>query len=299
MRSFDTQSIRKRCSFATMTAGFVFALTGAPAFAAEGARPAETNEAHRHHPHHGMEHHHTSTAVAAGPRLPPVTAADRAAAFPEVGGHPVHGSAIHYYGLLDQLEWQDAAGGALAWDAGGWAGRDLHRLWLRSEGERTDGRTEEAELQVLYGRPVARWWEAVAGVRQVFEPGSPQTWGVIGVQGLAPYWFEVEATAFVGEGGQTGARLEVEYELLLTNRLILQPSLEVDLHGKNDRGRGIGSGFSEMEAGLRLRYEFRREIAPYVGVTWSRKLGRTADFAELENEDVEETRLLAGVRLWF
>lgn len=238
-------------------------------------------------------------AFAEGPNIPPVTAADRAAAFPEVGGHPVHGSAIHHYLLLDQLEWQDVPGGAFGWDADGWVGTDMNRLWLRSEGERESGDTEEAEVQLLYGRPVARWWEAVAGIRHDFAPGRSRTWAAVGLEGLAPHWFEVEATAFVGEGGQTAARLEAEYELLLTNRLILQPRLEINLHGRNDRRRAIGSGVTDLEAGLRLRYEVRREVAPYVGVNWSRKLGRTADFAELAGEDVEDTRLVAGIRIWF
>ena len=123
--------------------------------------------------------------------------------------------------------------------------------------------------------------------------------GAFGVQGMALYNFETEATAFIGEGGQTAARLEGDYDILLTNRLILQPTAELNFYGKNDPQRGIGSGLSNTEAGLRLRYEIRREIAPYIGVTWNRTYGKTADYANDEGEDRSEARLVLGVRLWF
>ena len=120
-----------------------------------------------------------------------------------------------------------------------------------------------------------------------------------GVQGLAPYWFEIEATGYVGADGRTHARLEVEYELLMTNRLILQPLVELEIFGKSDPERGIGAGLSTLEAGLRLRYEFRREFAPYVGLTWDRKLFGTADFARAQEEEIGGTRLALGLRFWF
>lgn len=232
--------------------------------------------------------------------IPPITEADRAAAFPDVAGHAVHDDAVNYLVLFNQLEWQNAdESNALSWDAKAWIGGDLNRLWLRAEGEREGGRTGESEAHVLYGRSVARWWDVVAGIRQDFRPGPSQSWAAIGVQGLAPYKFEVEATAYLGESGQTAARLEAEYELLLTNRLILQPLVELNFHGEDDPRRGVGSGLSTAEAGLRLRYEVRREFAPYVGITWSRAYGKTADFAELDGEDVDDTRLVAGLRIWF
>lgn len=119
------------------------------------------------------------------------------------------------------------------------------------------------------------------------------------MQGLAPYWFEVEATAYVGASGRTQFRIEGEYELLLTNRLILQPLVEVEIHGKNDPEHGTGAGLSTADAGLRLRYEFRREFAPYVGLVWSRRFFGTADFADAAGDRVEGARLALGVRLWF
>lgn len=231
--------------------------------------------------------------------IPALTAADRAAVYEDHGGHAVHDSAIHSFFLIDQLEWQDADdGSALSWDASGWIGGDIDRLWLRSEGERLNGKTEEAELQALWGHAISPWWDVVAGVRQDFKPGDSQTWAAFGVQGMALYNFEAEATAFIGEGGQSAARLEGDYDILLTNRLILQPTAEANFYGKNDPARGVGSGLSDTELGVRLRYEIRREFAPYIGVTWNRVYGNTVDYAREEGEDRSEARLVLGLRLW-
>jgi copper resistance protein B len=238
----------------------------------------------------------------AAPRepIPPVTPADRAAAFPDVQGHTVHDNAIHSYWLLDRLEaWDADPGTGVGWEAVAWIGTDLDRIWLRSEGERIDGSTESADIEVLYGRAVARWWDMVVGVRHDFGEGPSQTFAAIGIQGLAPYWFEVEATAYLGQSGQTAARLEVEYDTLLTNRLILQWLAEAEFHGKDDPSRGIGSGLGTVEAGLRLRYEFTRRFAPYVGVVRERAFGGTADLRRGAGEDIDDTRLVAGVRIWF
>ena len=187
----------------------------------------------------------------------------------------------------------------MAWDVKGWSGGDVDRLWLRSEGERTNGVTENAELQALWGHAIGPWWDVVTGVRQDFKPGSPQTWGALGIQGMALYNFEAEATAYIGENGQTAARFEGDYDILLTNRLILQPTVEVNMYGKNDPQRGIGSGLANTEVGFRLRYEIVRQFAPYVGVTWNRSYGKTADLASDEGEKTNEARFVAGIRMWF
>lgn len=233
--------------------------------------------------------------------IPPVTDEDRAAAFPELNGqHTVHDDAVHYYVLFDQLEWQMGDGAtAGSWDNKGWIGKDVNRFWFRTEGEAEDGDLGEAQAHALYGRAIHRWWDLVVGVRQDFRPGPQRTWAAVGIQGLAPYWFEVEATAYIGEAGRTHFRVETEYELLFTNRLILQPLVELELYGKSDPERGIGAGLSSGEAGLRLRYEFRREFAPYIGVTWNRKFFGTADFAEAAGEDEGGAKLALGVRVWF
>jgi copper resistance protein B len=251
--------------------------------------------------HSRMSHGSTEAArTTSHTPIPVLTDADRQAAFPPLSGHQVHDSAINSFFLLDQLEYQDAEeGSALAWDASGWIGGDIHRAWFRSEGERTNGRTEDAELQLLYGRSVSPWWDVVAGVRQDFKPESPQTWAAFGMQGMALYAFEAEATAYVGENGQSAARLEGDYDILLTNRWTLQPTAEVNFYGKNDPERGLGSGLATTELGLRLRYERVRQFAPYIGVTWSRSYGNTADMARDQGEDVDEARFVAGIRMWF
>ncbi|UQS17201.1 copper resistance protein B [Pseudomonas sp. HS6] len=232
--------------------------------------------------------------------IPALTDADRAAVFSSHGGHQVHDSAINTYFLADKLEWQNGDDAStLAWDLSGWIGGDIDRLWLRSEGERSNGKTEDAEIQALWGHAISPWWDVVSGVRQDFKPGAPQTWAAFGLQGMALYNFEAEATAFLGENGQSAVRLEGDYDILLTNRLILQPTAELNVYGKNDPKRGLGSGLSNTEAGLRLRYEIRREFAPYIGVTWNRTYGNTADYAREEGEDRSEARLVLGVRLWF
>ena len=232
--------------------------------------------------------------------IPPITDEDRKAAFPEVDGHTVHDRAIHYFVLFDQFEWQDGDGAnAFNWDNKGWIGGDLNRFWFRTEGNAGEDDFVEAQAHVLYGRAIHRWWDVVGGIRQDMRPGPARTWAALGIQGLAPYRFELEATAYLGESGRTHFRFETEYELLLTNRLILQPLVELEIYGKDDLERGIGAGISSLETGLRLRYEFRREVAPYVGVSWDRKFFGTADLARSAGEEVSGARLVLGARLWF
>lgn len=232
--------------------------------------------------------------------IPAVTAADRAAAFPDVVAHTVHDNSTHWFFLVDRLEtWNADEGNAFAWETVRWVGTDLDRLWMRSEGESIDGSTESANIELFYGRAIARWWDGVVGIRHDFGEGPSQTFAGIGVIGMAPYKFEVEATAYIGEGGQTAASVEVEYDTLLTNRLILQWVAEAEAYGKDDPSRGIGSGLSKVEAGLRLRYEFTRRFAPYIGIVRERAFGGTADFRRGEGHDIDDTRFVAGVRLWF
>ncbi len=202
--------------------------------------------------------------------------------------------------ILDQLETRDATGdNTFSWDGEGWLGKDLDKIWFKTEGERTTGNTDEAELQFLYSRAIAGYWDFQFGVRYDFEPSPNRSWAAIGVKGLAPYFFDIDAAVFIGESGRTALRFEAEYELLLTQRLILTPDIEFNLYGKNDPVVGIGSGLSDIEAGLRLRYEIRREVAPYVGVNWSKLFGDTADFARIAGESTSEAQLVIGLRAWF
>jgi len=178
-------------------------------------------------------------------------------------------------------------------------GRDYDRIVLKAEGEVVDGRAEEARTELLWGHAVATYWDTQLGVRYDSGTGPDRGWLAFGIQGLAPYWFEVDVTAYVGDEGRTALRLEVDYELLLTQKLILQPRLEANLYGKQDAERALGSGLSDLTAGIRLRYEIRREFAPYVGVEWANKYGATADYARADGEDSRETRVVAGLRFWY
>jgi len=267
--------------------------------------PAERQKDHRamDHSSHEMPHPPESgipPGQATRAPVPTISPADRDAAFPDLAEHRMHRGGTHFMFVADELEWQDADdGSALAWDMSGWAGGDIDRLAFRSEGERNGGDTEEAELQLLWSHAIGPWWETVAGVRQDFAPGSPQTWAAFGMQGTPLYGLETEATAFIGEGGQTALRLEAEYDILLTQRWVLQPTAEVNLHGRNDPRRAIGSGLSDASIGLRLRYEISRQFAPYVGVSWNRAYGNSADLQRVEGEDTKDARLLAGIRFWF
>lgn len=209
---------------------------------------------------------------------------------------------LQYLVLADRLEYRTNEGDdLLAWDAQGWLGGDYNKLWIKTEGEYVfeGDRFEDAEFQGLFSRAIARYWDVQAGVRQDFEPDPSRTFGVLGVQGLAPYWFDVEAAAFVSEDGDVEARIEAEYDLLFTQRLILQPRVELNFAFQDVAELGIGAGLSTAELGLRLRYEIRREIAPYIGVSWARAVGDTADFARNEGENPGKLSFVAGIRMWF
>lgn len=233
-------------------------------------------------------------------QVPALTDADRAAAFPAVKAHAMLDNAIQGFAMVDRLEVSDVdRGTSIAWEGHGWIGTDLDRLWLRSSGERTAGTVESAHLEALYGRSISAWWDVVAGLRHEFRPTEARTYAALGIQGLAPQRFEVSATAYLGEHGRSAAHLAVEYELLLTNRLILQPLLELELNGKSDAARGIGAGLGRGEAGLRLRYEITRQFAPYLGLVHERSFGRTADLLRSASMPVHDTRGVIGLRLWF
>ncbi len=214
--------------------------------------------------------------------------------------HGDHGSGVFWQVLADRLEWQDAGPGpAFHWDLHAWAGTDSNRVLLRAEGERLDGETEDNQVELLWQRPVTAFWDLVAGLRQDFAPVENRSYLALGITGLAPQWVHLEATAYLGERGQSGVGVEAGRQLLLTNRLILDASVEAVAWGRDDEVNGIGNGLSKMEAGIRVRYEIRREIAPYLGVEWSGKLGDTADLARESGSEVRDLRIVAGLRVWF
>ncbi|MBU1358687.1 MAG: copper resistance protein B [Gammaproteobacteria bacterium] len=207
---------------------------------------------------------------------------------------------VHAQLLFDKLEAFRSRHGehGQAFEAQAWVGTDLNKLWLKSEGERVGGRLGATRTEALFDRAVAPYWSLQAGVRQDSGEGPGRTWAAFGVQGLAPYGFDVEATAYVGNAGRTALRLQTRYELLLAQRWVLEPEVEVNVYGRSDPERGIGSGVSSIEAGLRLHYEITRKVAPYVGIAWSGKFGGTASMARAAGHAPRETRIVAGIRFW-
>ncbi|MGQ9424326.1 copper resistance protein B [Gilvimarinus sp. F26214L] len=205
------------------------------------------------------------------------------------------------FGLIDRAEylWDDDEE-LRVWDAQAWLGGDWNRLWLKSEGEDVVSGGSEGNVEALYARRISPYWHLQAGIRHDFSSeGDSLNHLALGVQGLGLYWFEVEATGYLSEDGDFTAELEAEYDISFTQRLVLQPRIETGLSASEVEDLGIGNGFNEVALGLRLRYEIRREFAPYIGFSWKRKLGDTADLAEAEGEDTEGKFVLLGLRLWF
>jgi len=201
----------------------------------------------------------------------------------------------------DRLEGlrREGAGGYLL-DAQGWRGTDSDKLWWKAEGEGDlDAGVEGVELQGLYSRMISPFFDLQLGVRQDATPDVSRTHAVVGIQGLAPYWFEVDAAMFVSHTGDVTARLEAEYELLLTQRLVLQPRAELNAAFQDVEALDVGAGLSSAEFDLRLRYEISRQVAPYVGVSWFRAVGNTADFARADSRATASTAVVAGLRLWY
>jgi copper resistance protein B len=206
-----------------------------------------------------------------------------------------------YKVMLDQLETRFYKGDAgYRWDGQAWYGGDIDKLWIESEGQGLfDAKPEEIEVQVLWDRAITPWFDLQAGARYDFEPDPTRGFLVLGLQGLAPYLFELDADAFLSEDSDVSARIEVEYDLLITQRLVLQPRAEVNLAVQDVPEYAIGNGFNDVTLDLRLRYEVAREFAPYVGVSYERKLGETSSRAQADGEDVESAAFLVGVRVWF
>ena len=204
--------------------------------------------------------------------------------------------------MVDQLENRESDEGTeTVLDAQLWVGYDLNKFWLKTEVEQFEGETEEVEVQALYSRAIAPYWDLQTGLRRDTYPEAEleRNWLVLGFEGLAPYFFEVDAAVYIGENGRSAARLEAEYELMFTQRLVLSPEIEINLSGKDDPALGIGTGLTDVEAGLRLRYEIKREFAPYIGVNWTSKYGKTADYAKAAGKETSETQFVAGVKFWF
>jgi copper resistance protein B len=201
---------------------------------------------------------------------------------------------------VDELELRARdRGSGVGWDVQAWFGGDYHKLWLKTEGDARAGTVHDARTEVLWDRAASRWWNLQAGLRHDSGSGPARDWATLGVRGVAPFFIELDAAAYLGEQGRTAARLAAHQDWLLTQRLVLQPSLELDAYGKADPARSLGSGVAQLRVGLRLRYELRREFAPYAGVQWERSVGATAGLRRAAGEDAGEVYAVAGLRFWF
>ncbi len=214
-------------------------------------------------------------------------------------GDPVQDEHIYTHVVFDQLEGRFGARNSFRWEGEAWAGTDMNRIWVKTEGfVNSEGDVEDGQHELLYDRPVSSYFDLQAGVRQDADSRAGRTWAALGIEGLAPMFFQVSATAYFSNEGHYAARLEGSYDLLLTQRLILQPQIELNFYTKDDPGRGIGSGLSDLDTGLRLRYEFSRKFAPYIAVTYDQRCGGTANFARLRGEGPSDLRFTFGVRTW-
>lgn len=212
-----------------------------------------------------------------------------------------HGGATASKIMFDLAEYRVRDGrDGYAWEAEGWFGGDINRLVVKAEGEGVvrEG-LESAELQLLYSRALDPYWNLQVGVRHDIEPNPSRTYATLGIEGVAPYWFELEGALFLSDKGDLLARIEAEYDQRITQRLILQPRAELNFAAQDIPRQGIGSGLVDAELGLRLRYELVREFAPYVGVSYEEKAGDTRRFARAAGEGVRSTSFVLGVRAWF
>ena len=227
-----------------------------------------------------------------------------ALATPSVATAQTMDSQLHGFALADRLEVApNREGTPITLDAIGWYGGDVNRAWVRAEADQeTESSSGEGELELFYGRLVSPYWDALVGVR------VDQLWGgkretrahlALGLEGVAPHWFELEPTLYVSHEGHVSAQLEAEYELLFTQRVVLQPRFEISAAANDDPEFGVGAGIGDVEFGARLRYEIVREFAPYMGVSWHRLVGNTADLARSVGEDVSNLSVVVGVRAWY
>jgi copper resistance protein B len=210
-----------------------------------------------------------------------------------------HGGTLQSKVMANLLEYQSVNGeGGYRWEGEGWFGGDIDRLVIKTEGAGNSETIEAGEVQALYSRAIDPYTDLQVGLRQDIEPNS-RTYLALGFESLLPYWFEVQGAVFVGERGQVLGRFEGDHDFLVTQRLVLQPRVELNFAAKDDVAAEVGAGLSNAELGLRLRYEFQREVAPYIGISWERSFGGTADFARGAGERVEKTSFVVGLRAWY
>ncbi len=215
--------------------------------------------------------------------------------------HPKMGDEENISGLLvDRLESVTTGSNtSMAYDWQAWYGQTYDRALVRAEGDIEGGTFKNARNELLWAHAITAYLDTQLGIRYDSGKGTDRGWFTFGVQGLLPYWLYIEANAYVNEQGRTAFRLETEYDLLLTQKLILQPRVEMNIYSQRDDTRNVSSGLSDLEAGLRLRYEIRRELAPYIGIDWASRFGSAADNIRAAGNNADQVLLVAGVRVWF
>lgn len=270
------------------------------------ADPHAGHEMHAKPPADPHANHQMPQALSGEPGAPTTFAADNifgadVMAAARAALREEHGAQLLSKVMVNTAEYAVGSGkDGYHWEAEAWFGGDINRAVLKTKGEGViDGDLEHAEVQALYSRAIGPYFDLQAGVRHDITPNPSRSYAVLGVEGLAPYWFEVEAAAFLSDKGDVLARLGASYDQLITQRLIVEPSVELNMSAQNIPAMGIGSGVSDVELGLRVRYEIRREFAPYVGISYARKIGNTADLARTSSAHVGETAFVIGIRTWF
>jgi copper resistance protein B len=215
---------------------------------------------------------------------------------------PVNDNMIIWHVLFDQLEGRtNGAQNEFRWDGEGWVGTDMNKLWFKSEGFVENGVATDGDTEALYDRPIPflRFFDFQAGVRYDLDSNPGRTWGAIGVEGLAPYFFEFAPTFYFSNDGRFAGRVTGFYDLLITQRLIAEPEFELNFYSRQQASRGVGSGLSDLDSGLRIRYEISRKFAPYIGVAYTGTFGEAAKFTRAEGGIVNDPRFVFGLRVWY
>lgn len=214
---------------------------------------------------------------------------------------PVMDNEIFAHVLFDELEARtNGAGTQFRWDGQGWVGTDLNKLWVKSEGFLDGSTMSDGDHEFLYDRPIPRirYFDAQVGVRTDLDSDPRRAWAAIGLEGLAPYEFEFAPTFYIRNDGRVAGRIEGAYSFRLRQRLVMEPQAEVNFYNKDDPARKIGSGFSDIDGGLRLRYELTRKFAPYIGYTYSGAYGHSAAYQRQAGDSTHTSSFVFGIRVW-
>ena len=231
---------------------------------------------------------------------PPAATAEPTLGMEPGAMQPVMDQGIFAHAIFNELEGRwNGSNTEFRWEGQGWVGTDYDKLWIKSEATVSQGAVEDGQDQFLYSRAITTYFDLQGGLRSDIDSRPTRNWAAFGIQGLAPYFFDLELTGFVSGEGHLAAKLEASYDFLLTQRLILQPQIELNVYSKSDPARLLGAGLSDIDTGLRLRYEIDRKFAPYIGVVYQGKFGQTANFARQAGESTGDVRFAFGIRVWF